>query len=203
MDPAGRAVVVGRPVHVLLVVIEASSRVVAGWEVDISSERGGVPITILVGKPYTSASIVRILNTNTVQAVRVRWVQWLRSVGTRAGELDWLRNPLRVIEDASTTCGWRSTKTDIANDHVQANRESLHLIIGLLKEVVDVHVERWNGGQTAVAPIKPQRWGPVGRVVVLDEGGGTFRTDESIVSQGHSEVAASLDGVDMAGFDTW
>jgi hypothetical protein len=58
-----------RPGHVVLVVIEASGRVVAGWEVDVGTERGGVAVAVHVRKADAGSLVVWVLDTDAVHAV--------------------------------------------------------------------------------------------------------------------------------------
>lgn len=77
--PSLWAVTMCRELHVGLVVVQALRRIVAGWEVDISTERRGISIAVLIGEADTSASISWILDSYSMETIRVRGVQWLRS----------------------------------------------------------------------------------------------------------------------------
>lgn len=58
-----------RPGHVVLVVVEASGRVVAGWEVDVGTEGGGVAVAVHVWKTDSGTLVVWVLDTDAVHAV--------------------------------------------------------------------------------------------------------------------------------------
>jgi hypothetical protein len=76
MSVSRRAVAVDRPGHVVLVVVDASRLVQARREMDISTERGSVTITVLVWESNTCTCVSWVLNTNSMEAIRVGWVQW-------------------------------------------------------------------------------------------------------------------------------
>jgi hypothetical protein len=70
MDPARRTVVFATSgactageLHVLLEVTQTRSRIIAGREVDIRTQRRSISIAVLVGKAHATASIVWILDS--------------------------------------------------------------------------------------------------------------------------------------------
>jgi hypothetical protein len=78
VDVALRAVVLltsrpymGGPRHVILVVIEGDIGVVARWEMNIGTERGGVAVAVHVRKACPSTFVAGILHPDAVHAVRV------------------------------------------------------------------------------------------------------------------------------------
>ena len=66
---AGRSTGTAGPGHVVLVVVEASGGVVAGWEMDVSTERRCIAIAIHVREAGTGALIVGVLHPDTMHAV--------------------------------------------------------------------------------------------------------------------------------------
>ncbi len=76
MDPARGAVgfaifstSTAGELHVIPVVTQTSHWVIARREVDVSTKRRGIAITVLVWKAHASAFVIRIGNSNTVKAV--------------------------------------------------------------------------------------------------------------------------------------
>lgn len=59
------------PGHVVLVVVEASGRIVAGWEVNVGTEGRGVAVAVYVWKADAGTLVVWVLDTDAVHAVRV------------------------------------------------------------------------------------------------------------------------------------
>jgi hypothetical protein len=58
-----------RPGHVVLVVVEASGGVVAGWEVDVGTERGGVAVAVHVREADAGTLVIWVLDTDAMHAV--------------------------------------------------------------------------------------------------------------------------------------
>lgn len=135
MDPARWAVAVGGKLHIGLIGIEPGSRVVAGREMDISSEWRGISIAVLIWETNTSTQVLRILNTNTMQTVRVDRVQWLRSAGSWADPLDWLRCAVREIKNGCSPSSRWGAEVDVTNQHSVTRLESFNLIRGSLEAV--------------------------------------------------------------------
>lgn len=74
MLPAWWALTLSWEFHVGLVCLKALRRVVARWEMDIGSEGGSITIAVLVREADTSASISWVLDSSSIEAVRVHRV---------------------------------------------------------------------------------------------------------------------------------
>ena len=83
------AVVVARENHVGFEVGETGIGVVAGREVDISTERRGISIAVLIGESSTGSIVVRVDHSGLC-TIRTDWVGRHIVVGTRACPLDGL-----------------------------------------------------------------------------------------------------------------
>src|SRR2546421_693031 len=57
------------PGHVVFVVLKASARIVAGWEVDIGTEGRSVAVAVYVWKADTGTFVIWVLDADTVHAV--------------------------------------------------------------------------------------------------------------------------------------
>ena len=119
------------PGHVILVVLEASSRVIARREVDISTKRRGVAVAVHVWKTSTGTFVVWVLHPNPVHTIGVCRVGVNVVVGARACELDGLDSfPAGGIKDLGTAGGrWRA-ELRVANEHTKTLREGHNLVVG-------------------------------------------------------------------------
>jgi hypothetical protein len=95
VDPALGAVSVGGKLRILLVVVETCSWVVARRKVEISSKRRRIAVAVLVWESYTCSRVSWILNSNTIKAIRVDWIQRVGGVRSWASPLDWLGDTIR------------------------------------------------------------------------------------------------------------
>jgi hypothetical protein len=125
---------IGWPGHVVLVVVDASGLVQAGWEVDVGSQRRAGSIAVLVGEANAGSFVGWILDTDTVKTVRVRRVQRRVGIGAAswASPLNWLNNPVLLILDEITTRR-RSSKAGVSNHHAKSWWERLDGIGGLVE----------------------------------------------------------------------
>lgn len=130
------AVTIGRPDHVVLVVVDGLGFVVARWEVDIRTKRRSITVAVLVRETYTCSCISWVLNTDSMETIRVDRVQWFVGVGAGAGPLHWLRSTAVVVENGFTTSGGRRAKVGVTNNHAVARLESLDLVGGSLEAVM-------------------------------------------------------------------
>jgi hypothetical protein len=193
------AVVDSRPSHVLAIGGETSLGVVARGEVDVGTQRRVLAIAVLVGETNTLTLVDGITHTREgAVGGSVPRGRAVVVVHARASPLDGLDGAIiGKIKDSLGRLG-RSANIGIATDHLEANREGLDIVMGLLKEVVGVDVvdvDRLNG--TVVWVLEVQRGVPVGRVVALDLGSAALGLDHVLSSGGHAEAAATLDAVDV------
>lgn len=135
VHPAGWAVAVGGPLHVVLVVGQAGSGVPARGEVDFGSEGRSIAVAVLVGEPNTGAAVVWILDTDAVETVRVDGVQGSVGVGAWARPLDGLWDAVSEIEDGSTSGCWWGSQAWAANDHPVTRLEGGDLVGGSFEAV--------------------------------------------------------------------
>lgn len=140
MDVAFRAVLLSIrgtgtawPDHVVLVVIKASCRVVAGGKVNISTQRRGITIAVLIWKASTCTFVVGILHSTTVQTVRVRRVRGRIIACARACELDWLWRTGVGIGNRPTAGSRGRSELNVAYEHAVARFERDNIIISSLE----------------------------------------------------------------------
>lgn len=57
--------------HIILIGIETSLGVITGREVNIGSQRGRITIAVHIREASSSAQIVRVLDADAVEAIRV------------------------------------------------------------------------------------------------------------------------------------
>lgn len=130
-DRACWAAVGFRPNHVILVGADTLGWIVAGWEMNIGSQRGSIAITLLIGEANSLSIDVWILNTNTIHTSRSRRINWTFG-RARACPLNWHRLSLSRIEDVASGFRW-GTSTWVADEHTKALGESCDLLIVALE----------------------------------------------------------------------
>jgi len=127
------------PRHVVLVVVKTSLGVVARGKVKVLAKRRGVAVALLGRETNAGTLVLRVLDTSSA-AVRVGRVGWDVVVAGRAGELDVVEARLVRVE-LDTRASRGGALVGVTNQDLEARGKGNEIIVGLLKEVVHVHVE--------------------------------------------------------------
>jgi hypothetical protein len=98
--------------------------------VNVGTERRSITITVLVWESNTCTCVARVLDTNTVKAIRVGGVQRRVGVCSRADPLDRLGGSIRVVNDALAAGSRGRSEFRVADNHMKSGREWLDGIGG-------------------------------------------------------------------------
>lgn len=171
-----RADTAGWPLHVVLVASDALGRIIAGWEVNVGTQRRGITITFLIGETNTGTSVSGILDTYTRSTIGVGWVERSIGVGSWAHPLYWLNDTPVIVEGAGRS-RWRATGSWVTHEHSESFGEWVDLFLCGLEAVIiscDLNVTAWVGvqltsstrsGRTWAPTRAPQSWGPGSRAM--------------------------------------
>ena len=121
--------------HIVLEVVEASLGIVTRRKVNISTQRGCILVTVHIREASSSPSIIRVLDPNTMQPIRIWRIRW-RIIGLPwACPLNRLNDALVCVQDVGSSARRGSSSGIVPNDHAEADREGFDLIIGWFETV--------------------------------------------------------------------
>lgn len=123
---------VGREGHVGLVVLEARFRVVAGGEVQVHAEGGGVAVALGEGEAHAGTLVVRVLDAG-LGAVGSGGPARGVEVAARARPLEGVDLALGRVEVLGTVTVRRVSGGGISAEHLQADGEGHNLVVGGLE----------------------------------------------------------------------
>lgn len=207
VDPALGAVdlaisSVGGERHVVLVVPEAGSRVVARWEVKVHAHGGGISVAVVEGEADTRALIGRVTNTSH-RTVGAFGPAGRVEVAARAGDLRGLDGALGWVEVLAASTWRDGPLVGVSTENLKTEGESLEIVIGGLEEVVDVHVKEVDLLKVTIhGVLEEEGWHPVGTHISLGFRGGATTIDKVLTSRVETEPARAHDGVKMPRGDT-
>lgn len=158
-----------------------------------------IPVTVSVRETNASARILRILDADTVETIRVGGPARRFAGVQRTSDLDRLDWTLSWVEDAFTASARRRAEEWIARRHTEASRESFDVIVGGLEEIVDIHIEHVDTREpSAIGMLEVQARNPVVAKIVLDQRVCTRSGGRDVVVHGHSKGVASSDHMRVA-----